>query len=410
MGSTEEAKGELSGAMALLLLLTFLSMAISAISSSEDISNIPRHDLSTDTMITLAGYQSETHKVVTPDGYILTLYRIVGSGPVVFMQHGLEDSSAAWVLAGPDHGAPAFRLAAEGYDVWLGNYRGNHDSREHQSLDADRDNEFWQFSWDEMAKYDLPTELNFVMNQTDSQKIYYVGHSMGTTTYMAMNSMDPTWADKVELAVLLAPVAFVDHMNSPIKLMAPFSDLIQWVADHMGVGEFLPSNWLMDLIADFACGPNNPLEIICENVVFLLTGYDEQQMNKTMLPTIASHCPAGTSTYTVLQYAQEIKHKRFAGLDWGNDEKNILHHGTPEPPVYDLHNVNTKVALFWGNNDWLCDERDLMKIVGQVPNIVVNNQVPWDGWNHLDFLYAIDIEQYQNDDLIAALALFPIAE
>ena len=27
-------------------------------------------------MITLAGYQSETHKVVTPDGYILTLYRL----------------------------------------------------------------------------------------------------------------------------------------------------------------------------------------------------------------------------------------------------------------------------------------------------------------------------------------------
>merc|ERR1719209_2901889 len=95
----------------------------------------------------------------------------------------------------------------EGYDVWLGNYRGNHDSREHQSLDADRDNDFWQFSWDEMAKYDLPTELNFVMNHTSSQKIYYVGHSMGTTTYMAMNSLDPTWADKVELAVLLAPVA-----------------------------------------------------------------------------------------------------------------------------------------------------------------------------------------------------------
>ena len=75
---------------------------------------------------------------------------------------------------------------------------------------------------------------------------------MGTSTYMAMNSMDPTWADKVrlknrkkavfyrslllallnnshrqtspkiyfkvELAVLLAPIAFVDHMNSPIKV------------------------------------------------------------------------------------------------------------------------------------------------------------------------------------------------
>ena len=28
-------------------------------------------------MITLAGYQAETHKVITPDGYILTLYRLV---------------------------------------------------------------------------------------------------------------------------------------------------------------------------------------------------------------------------------------------------------------------------------------------------------------------------------------------
>merc|ERR1711971_288173 len=140
MGSTETSRVQIRGTMA-LLILTLLCLAISAINTSEDL-HIPRHDLSTDTMITLAGYESETHKVVTPDGYILTLYRIVGSGPVVFMQHGLEDSSAAWVLAGPDHGAPAFRLAAEGYDVWLGNYRGNHDSREHQSLDADRDNEF----------------------------------------------------------------------------------------------------------------------------------------------------------------------------------------------------------------------------------------------------------------------------
>ena len=40
--------------------------------------------------------------------------RIPGSGPAVFMQHGLEDSSATWVLAGPEHGAPGFRLAEAG--------------------------------------------------------------------------------------------------------------------------------------------------------------------------------------------------------------------------------------------------------------------------------------------------------
>ena len=40
--------------------------------------------------------------VITSDDYILHLHRIRGQpgAPVVFMQHGLEDSSATWVLAG----------------------------------------------------------------------------------------------------------------------------------------------------------------------------------------------------------------------------------------------------------------------------------------------------------------------
>ena len=80
-----------------------------------------------DEIIAAAGYRSETHVVMTEDDYILHVHRITGQpgAPVVFLQHGLEDSSATWVLAGPEHGAPAFRLAEQGYDVWLGNFRGN---------------------------------------------------------------------------------------------------------------------------------------------------------------------------------------------------------------------------------------------------------------------------------------------
>ena len=68
--------------------------------------------------------------------------------------------------------------------------------------------------------------LNYVMNVTGKEKIQYVGHSMGTTTFMALNTMDQSWADKVELAVLLAPIAYVEHMASPIKYLVPFLGVI----------------------------------------------------------------------------------------------------------------------------------------------------------------------------------------
>ena len=46
---------------------------------------------------------------------------------------------------------------------------------------------------------------------------------------------------------------------------------------------------------------------MCKNVVFLICGYDQAQMNETMMSTIASHIPAGTSAFTIVHYGQEYK-------------------------------------------------------------------------------------------------------
>ena len=108
------------------------------------------------------GFKFEEHDVTTDDGYILKTFRIRGDtkvgAPVVFLQHGLIDSSDAFVMNGREN-SPAFILADAGYDVWLGNNRGNRFSRNHTSLDPDSWDKdvkykFWDFSFQEMAEHD----------------------------------------------------------------------------------------------------------------------------------------------------------------------------------------------------------------------------------------------------------------
>lgn len=62
------------------------------------------------------------------------------------MQHGLIDSSDTFIVNDPDK-APAFIMAKNGFDVWLGNSRGNKYSRRHVSLNPDKDAAYWNFSW-----------------------------------------------------------------------------------------------------------------------------------------------------------------------------------------------------------------------------------------------------------------------
>ena len=92
--------------------------------------------------------------------------------------HGLTDSSDTWVL-NDENKAPGFMLANKGYDVWLSNSRGNKHSRNHTKYNPDKDKEFWYFTFQHMADYDLPAIFTYI-NQLTHQKIHYIGHSQGT--------------------------------------------------------------------------------------------------------------------------------------------------------------------------------------------------------------------------------------
>ena len=55
----------------------------------------------------------------------------------------------------------------------------------------------FKFSFDEMAKYDLPATLNYITKYTHQEKVYYIGHSQGTLIGFLAFSENKELAKKV---------------------------------------------------------------------------------------------------------------------------------------------------------------------------------------------------------------------
>lgn len=159
-----------------------------------------------------------------------------------------------------------------------------------------------------------------------------------------------------------------------------------------GQNEFLPQNNIIKWLSKYGCEMNEAEKFICENTVFVICGFDKQQYNATLMPVIFAHTPAGTSTKTVVHYAQEI-HERgnFQNFDYGTDE-NMRRYGTNEPPTYNLQNITAPIALFYAQNDWLAGYQDVKKLYSALPahSSKMLYKVPFDNFNHVDFLWGID--------------------
>ena len=86
----------------------------------------------------------ETHEVQTEDGYLLTLFRIPRQNPkgVILFQHPLVTDARIWISQYNE--SIAFLFWRAGYDVWLGNIRGNYFCKKHVSLDS-TEAAFWNF-------------------------------------------------------------------------------------------------------------------------------------------------------------------------------------------------------------------------------------------------------------------------
>lgn len=175
-------------------------------------------------------------------------------------------------------------MADEGYDVWMGNARGNVYSRKHVIYDPDgsrTDREkFWKFSWHEIGVIDIPAMIDYVLLATNQTQLFYIGHSQGSTSFFVMCSERPEYNAKIKMMHALAPVAFMDHAVSPVlRIGEMVPSILMRVAEVLGAYEILPSIDFFKLIGQNLCRDTSPVIAICESVLFLITGFNEQNLN-----------------------------------------------------------------------------------------------------------------------------------
>ncbi|PZC76037.1 lipase 3 [Helicoverpa armigera] len=347
--------------------------------------------LEIDELIVKYGFPVEVHRALTQDGYELTMYRIPSRGSPVFLMHGLLGSSDDFIVAGRES-ALAYLLADEGYDVWLGNARGNKHSLSHTRFKPS-EAEFWDFSFHEIGVFDLPAMIDYVLDETNETALTYIGHSQGTTSFFVMASEKPEYNNKIHLMIALAPVAFMSNVKSPIvRLMAPGTFVLHGFSKSLGMHEFLPDNKFVRVMKLLLCEGGPIAEIVCNNALFLVAGFDYQQLNITNLPVILGHVPSGASIKQFTHYGQGVLSDEFRQFDYGF-QGNLKRYGEGVPPTYELENVMAPVMLFYSEADWLAHTKDVARLHQRLGSVVDTYKVPFDEFSHLDFIMARDVKE-----------------
>ncbi|NXS40313.1 LIPM Lipase, partial [Balaeniceps rex] len=353
------------------------------------------------------GYPSEEYYVLTEDGYYLSLNRIPhgkrnaehsGSRSPVLIVHGFSLDGGDWVDNLPNSSL-GFILADTGYDVWVGNSRGNSWSRRHLNLSVDQE-EFWDFSFHKIAVYDLPAMVSFILRQTGQEKLLCIGHAQGNSLgFIAFSSM-PHLAEKIKLFFALAPLYTFHHAKGPVLKIAFLPDMV--LKAIFGTKQLTLVGRKERATLAKTCSNLLTAEV-CENEIFLIGGYNKKQLNVSQLDVYLAHFPDYTSVKTLLHWGQTAKTREFKQFDYG--EKNQDKYNQDTPPLYRIEDMTVPTALWSGGEDWVNPPPETQRLLRRITNLVRHEHFP--DWNRFDHYWGRDTPQRMYRQIVTLMEQNP---
>ena len=353
------------------------------------------------------GYLIREFLVTTRDNYLLVIHKLEKKGrmqnsfnKVAYFQHGLLTNSELFLLGSLKEKILPFWLLDAGYDVWLGNNRGNKYSRKHSFISPEEP-DFWDFSLDEYAMYDIPDTLTYIWTFYGGQKkITYFGFSQGCAQFLASLSLKPSLNEIINVFVGLSPALIPSNLNHPIfrilvKLAANDNNFLYSL---FGNHALIPSVvfWYM------ALGPSI-YEKIVNWSLFYLFGWTGVNISATQRKIGYPHLFSNSSVKCLIHWFQIIQAQRFQMFEetskcgmtnLSNATASTKQKSNRVPPFPIAHHLYIPMILVYGDADGLVNI-DLTKELILTKNEKMKMQpfsiIRCPGYEHMDTLWGNNV-------------------
>ncbi|TYI53473.1 hypothetical protein E1A91_D11G006500v1 [Gossypium mustelinum] len=373
------------------------------------------HTLNTDArtcrdVITELGYPYEAIHVITSDGYVILLERLPrrDARKAVFLQHGILDSSMGWVSNGVV-GSPAFAAFDQGYDVFLGNFRGLV-SREHVDKNISL-RQYWRFSINEHGTEDIPAMIEKIHEvktaelklshpneeTTDEQpyKLCAISHSMGGAAmlmYVIIRRIEEK-PHRLSRLVLLSPAGFHDETSFLFTVAHYICLLLAPILALFVPALYIPTRFFRmlfnKLVRDFHNYP--AVGGLVQTILSYGFGGDSSNWVGVLgLPHYNMNDMPGLSFRVIHHLAQIKRTKKFRMYDFGSKAVNMEVYGSPEPidlgEYYSL--IDIPVDLVAGKKDQIITSSMVKKHYRLMKDSGVDVSYNEFEYGHLDFTFA----------------------
>ena len=121
-----------------------------------------------------------------------------------------------------------FLMVDAGYDFWMGNNRGTKYTNMKTGPGSNPESkEHWDFTAEDMGLYDLPAEIDKVLEVTGAEKLKYIGYSLGTMQmFLGLAAMEEEYfADRVSKVIAQAPCMYLEP--AAVGFPSAYDEVIQ---------------------------------------------------------------------------------------------------------------------------------------------------------------------------------------